>query len=91
MTKNEFEAIQKEHAKLELKILRLEAKQRKLLEPLIGQCVECQTSFGAFFSGTVVSCWDGRYVRVRPSNDVRSYTYGPQALRYVEKEVPDGD
>ena len=88
MTREEFERIQKEHTKLELKVLRLEAKQRKLLEPLINQCVECQTSFGVF-SGTVVSCWDGRYVRVRPSNDSRSYTYGPQALRYVEKEVPD--
>lgn len=89
MTKEEFEAIQKAHTKLELKILRLEAKQRKLLEPLINQCVECQTSFGAFFSGTVVSCWDGRYVRIRPSNDSRSYSYRPQALRYIEKEGQD--
>ena len=89
MTREEFEAIQKAHTRLEAKILRLEKKQRMLLVPLVDQCVECQTSFGALFSGTVVSCWDGRHVRVRPDNDVRSYPYSPQALRYVEKGVTE--
>ena len=52
MTRKEFERIQKEHTKLELKILRLQAQQRMLLEPLIGQCVECPTGFEDFISGT---------------------------------------
>ena len=73
MTRKEFERIQKEHAKLEVKILRIQAQQRMLLEPLIGQCVECPTGFEDFISGTVISCEDGRYVCVRTVNDVHWY------------------
>ena len=86
MTKNEFERIQKAHTKLELNILRLQAQQRILLELLIGQCVECPTGFGDFISGTVISCEDGRYVCVRPVNDVNWYAMEPRLLRLVEKE-----
>ena len=87
MTREEFEVIQKAHTKLELRILRLQAQQRMLLERLIGQSVEYPTGFGDFISGTVISCEDGRYVCVRPVNDVRGYAMEPRLLRFVGKEM----
>ena len=91
MTREEFEAIQKAHAKLELRILRLRAQQRMLLERLIGQRVEWPDGYGITAIGTIISCEDGRYLRVLRDNDVRWYAMDPRWLRFVGKEVRGGN
>ena len=89
MKREEFEAIQKEHMRLELRALRLQAQQRDLMENLIGQCVKWSDGCDGFITGTIVSCDGPRYLLME-SNGVK-HPVGLHMLRFVEKEAQDGN
>ena len=87
MTCEEFENIQKAHMKLELKVLRLQAQQRDLLENLVGQSVMWSDGCEGFLKGTIVSCDGPRYLLVESSGV--KYSVGLHMLWFVEKGVTE--
>lgn len=83
MTENEFEAIQEEHMKLELKVLRLQAQQRDLMENLIGQSVRWRCGWEGFITGTILSRDGPKHLLVESSGV--KHLVGLHMLWFVEK------